>query len=276
MAFPFSLLTRGSEAISPTALYTGEVWRRNGLSDPALGTWQGRAMHLGLAPLMTLAEALGTGSLDSFLLARHRLIDERLEEGIAAGRIEQIVEIAAGLSPRGLRFRREHPRITYVEADLPEMAERKRAALAVAGSPHRVADLDALADRGPGSLAELAASLDPALGTAVVSEGLLNYFPRDEVEGIFARIAGALDRFPDGTYLADLILAEGNTGLPERAFALGLGAFVRGSVHLPFADADDATAALSAAGFAKVVLHPGSEVLDAAGAERVHVLEAQG
>ncbi len=269
------MFSRGSDAISPTAHYTAEVWRRHGLSDPALGTWQGRLMHLGVWPLATVVGALGAGTLDAMLLARHQLIDECLTESIEDGRVGQIVEIAAGLSPRGLRFRREHPDITYVEADLPAMAERKREALAAAGAPDRVADLDALAERGPGSLAELAASLDDRKGTAVVTEGLLNYFPRAEVEGLWERIATELGRFPNGLYTSDLLLQSNNAGPVERVFGAALGVFVRGMVHFPFEDEEDAIEALEAAGFTDVQLHPGTEAGDDPGSERVMVIEAR-
>lgn len=270
-----SIFDRGSDAISPTAHYTGQVWLRNGLSDPALGTWQGRVLHAGAAPLLAASKLAGGPTLESFLLARHRLIDRILTEGIEDGSIGQIVEIASGMSPRGLRFRRRHPGVTYVEADLPAMAERKRAALAEIGTPIRVADLDALTDRGPGSIAELGASLDAEAGAAFVSEGLLNYFPREDVIGIWGRIASALARFPAGLYVSDLHLRSGNSGPLERAFGAALGTFVRGSVHFPFADEEDASAALRRAGFATVELHNGSEASDEPGAERVEVIEAR-
>jgi O-methyltransferase involved in polyketide biosynthesis len=270
-----SLLTRGPDAISPTAHYTGQVWIRNGLSDPALGTWQGRLLHAGTAPLLAAAKLTGAPTLESFLLARHRLIDEILIEGVEDGTIGQIVEIAAGLSPRGLRFRRENPDIAYVEADLPAMAERKRAALTEAGTPLRVADLDALADGGAGSIAELGASLDGSRPTAFVTEGLLNYFPREEVKGIWRRIAEALVRFPGGLYVSDLHLRSNNDGTIERAFGKALGSFVRGSIHFPFDDEADAVEQLEAAGFTAAELHPGSDASDDPGADRVHVLEAR-
>ena len=269
-----SLFTRGSDAISPTAHYTGQVWLRNGLSDPALGTWQGQVLHLSTAPLLAAAKLSGTPTLEGFLLARHRLIDRLLIEGIEDGSIGQIVEIASGLSPRGMRFSREYPDITYVEADLPAMAERKRAALAEAGTPLRVADLDALAPKGAGSIAELGASLDGSVGTAFVSEGLLNYFPREDVLGIWTRIAQALDRFPTGLYVSDLHLRSGNDGVVERAFTMALGGFVRGSIHFPFEDEKDALASLDATGFEEAGLHSGDEESDDPGADRVHVIEA--
>src|SRR6185436_10973917 len=99
------------------------------------------------------------------LLARHRAIDHLLDRAIADGRVGQVIEIAAGLSPRGWRFTERHQDLTYLEADLPDMAARKRAILAEVGpeSPrHRVVDVDALADVGPTSIAAIAATLDPA------------------------------------------------------------------------------------------------------------------
>src|SRR5215470_7790441 len=90
--------------ISPTALYTSDVWVRNGMSHPALGSLKGRFLHAVLAPANLAVLGLGERpNLDQLLLARHRVLDHLLELDIAAGRVRQVVEIAAGLSPRGFR-----------------------------------------------------------------------------------------------------------------------------------------------------------------------------
>lgn len=270
-----SLLQRGSDAISPTAHYTGEVWRRAGLSHPELGTVEGRLLHASLRPAMALSSALGGDTLEAFLLARHRLIDRLLDARIAAGEIGQVVEIAAGMSPRGMRLSARHPELSYVEADLPAMAARKREALRRAGAGHRVVELDALADEGPQSLAEVAGGLDPSLGLAIVTEGLINYFPRSATDGIWARIAAALSGFSAGVYLSDLHLRSSNAGAVQRVAGTLLGAFVRGQVHFPYADPADALAALQVAGFTEAALHDGSESGSTdRGVERVHVIEA--
>lgn len=269
------MFSRSSAAISPTAHYTGEVWRRNGLSHPALGTWQGRLLHAGLRAPLGIGRRFGGVLLEDFLLARHRLIDGLLEADISGGRIGQVVEIAAGMSPRGLRLLERHPEVTYLEADLPAMAARKRQALRQAGATHRIADFDAIADTGPLSLAAIVAELDPDRGLAIVTEGLLNYFPRTAVDGIWRRIAAALAGFPKGLYVSDLHLANSNSGGIERAFVAALGAFVRGRVHLPYRDESDARAALLDAGFSEAALHRGGEQSDAPGADRVHVIEAR-
>lgn len=87
-----------------------------------------------------------------------------------------MIEVACGLSPRGWRFAKRYgDRLHYVEADLPEMAARKRAALERIGSLgdyHRVREVDALRDDdGPGSLAAIAAELDHRRGLAIITEG---------------------------------------------------------------------------------------------------------
>jgi Leucine carboxyl methyltransferase len=93
-----------SETISPTAHYTGYVWARNGLSHPELETIEGRVLFETLRPAMTVNALLGRGTLESYLLARHRAIDALLEAAIEEHAIGQVIEIAAGLSPRGWRF----------------------------------------------------------------------------------------------------------------------------------------------------------------------------
>jgi O-methyltransferase involved in polyketide biosynthesis len=251
-----------SAAVSPTAHYTGETWVRNGLSHPELATWQGRVLHGTLALPNAVSKRLGGPTLEGLLLARHRIIDSILEDSIRGG-VGQVIEAACGMSPRGWRFSERYGgRLTYVEADLPAMAARKREALARMGSlgdHHRVADLDVLRDGGPGSLDALAEDLDPAKGLVIITEGLLTYFDDPTVEALWARLARVLGGFSKGAYLADLRFARPGRGLPERAFDMVLGAFVRGRVHAYRGDEATAEAALLAAGFKQARLHPGDE-----------------
>src|ERR1043165_4288967 len=92
------------EAISPTAHYTGYVWYAHGWSHDAFATRTGRLMYGALRAPNAIAHRLRLASLEGMLLARHRLIDLRLQHAIDAGEITQIIEVAAGLSPRGWRF----------------------------------------------------------------------------------------------------------------------------------------------------------------------------
>lgn len=255
-------MARNPAHISPTAHYTGYVWVRAGLSHAALVTWQGRALYWGLEPLVRLAApTVGGTTLETLLRARHAIIDELLHQAIEDGRVGQVVEVASGLSPRGLRFVMRHPHLRYVEADLPAMARRKRDALRGRGlleARHEVVDVDALSDDGPLSIAAaVAPHLDPAVGTAIVTEGLVNYFDEATVRAMWARFARLLAGYPSGLYLSDLHLSGDVDHLPAvRLFRKALAVFARGANHLHFPDGPAATAALADAGLVATLHRP--------------------
>lgn len=258
---------RSSGSISPTAHYTGETWVKHGLSHPGLATWQGRLFHGTMALPNALSRLAGGPSLDGLLLARHRIIDALLDDLIQGG-VSQVIEAACGMSPRGWRFgERYGDKLTYIEADLPPMARRKREALAQIGSlgeHHRVVDLDILRADGPDSLEALVESMDPSRGLVIVTEGLLTYFDDATVEALWARLARMLRPFGTGVYLADIRI--GPSSVTERAFELLLGAFVRGGVHAYGEGEADAEAAFRTAGFEQVSLYRCDEHPAAGGA----------
>lgn len=274
-----------SASISPTAHYTGYTWARYGLSDPALVTRRGQFMVASLRPVWEVAGRIGLPTIDGVLLGRHQLIDHLLTQEIESGRATQVIEVAAGLSPRGLLFSRRYGTdITYVEADLPAMAEHKRRLLLEAGpaSPsHKIVTLDALAESGRGSIASLARTLDRQRGLVIITEGLINYFDTVTVERMWARFARALGEFDNGVYLSDIHVKDANATPLVDLFRSGLSTFVRGRIHLHFDSPAAAVQALEHAGFAEarlispsghpaVTLRPGD-----AGAKLVHVIEAR-
>ncbi len=271
------------ETISPTAHYTGYVWYAYGQSHDAFATRTGRLMFHALRGGNAIAHAAGWPSLERMLLARHRVIDQRLAEAIDTGEIEQVVEVAAGLSPRGWRFANRYgDRIHYVEADLPGMLAHKRRILDTLGGEtarHRTIEIDALADDGAHTIDAVCATLDPTKGTAIVTEGLVNYFDRETLLGIWRRFARALRRFPRNLYLSDLLVREGNTGAITAGFSWLLSAFVRGRVHMHFETVEHAEEALAQSGFTGDLLDPRDfedvvRDLDPASASRVRVIEA--
>ena len=225
-----------SARISFTARYTGHVWQRLGWSDPRLATPGGRALFQLLRPAMALGRVLGGGrDLQSLLAQRHVLIDDTLRAAIEGEGIPQVLEIAAGLSPRGLRLRASHPQVRVVEADLPAMAAEKRRRLGDAVGPlHQVAELDVTATSGPLSLAAVwQRTLDPLQPVAVVTEGLVNYLPPAAAVALFARLAESL-RSSGGLYVTDGVLpppdASGRTLV--RGFQRALEVATRGPVFL--------------------------------------------
>jgi O-methyltransferase involved in polyketide biosynthesis len=272
------------ETISPTAHYTGYVWFAHGHSHEAFATTTGRVMYHALRGPNLVAHRVRLPTLEGMLLARHRLIDLRLALAIETGAIGQVVEVAAGLSPRGWRFRKRYgDRITYVEADLPGMIAHKRRILASLGgetATHRTVEIDALTDAGPASIGAICKTLDPERGTAIITEGLVNYFDTPTLLGMWRRFATALREFPSSLHLSDLILRHDNQSPLVTGFGWLLSAFVRGKVHMHFDSVDEAERALVQCGLPGVLLDPrefAEELpdLEPEGAGRVRIIEAQ-
>lgn len=269
----------GAGAISPTAHYTGHVWSRHGLGDPGLSTSTGRLMHTAVQPAMVASRIAGGATLEDVLLARHRIIDHRLEQALASGAVTQVVELACGMSPRGTAFAQRHPDVTYVEVDLPEMVRRKQDRVERLRGPrdnHRFEPADVMTGL---QLSRLFSTLDRGAGVAVVTEGLVNYFSRADVVELWRRLAHELHRFPRGRYLSDLHVTS-EAGRVDRAFMLALGAAVRSPVQLHFVDVSEARLTLLAADFDHARLWAPYELaeqlpgMDARGAGRVRVVEA--
>ena len=259
------MLPTDDARISPTAHYTGTVFRRHGLSHDALRTAAGTFFYSALRPVNLVYGAVGGPTLEHLLLARHAAIDAQLDAAIASGQVGQVLEIASGLSGRGLRFSRRwaHTGLVYVEGDLAGMAARKRRAFdehSLRGERHRVVTLDAFAEVGTHSLNEVAATwLHPRVGTAIVTEGLVNYFEPRMVKGLWSRFAQTLSRFPFGVYLSDIHLGGSTFAYRfARIFARALEVFARGRIHMHFHSEAECTGALRDAGFDDVAVEPPS------------------
>lgn len=243
-----------SQRISPTAHYTGYVWIRNKESDPAFRTAQGAFLYW----VIWLSRL--TPWLEGWLLARHRLIDRALTTAIDRGEISQIVEIAAGLSPRGWQFRKRFgSRITYVETDLAAMIQHKRQILDGLGgeTPHHyLHTVDVLAQNGANSLESLCSSLDPSRGIAIVCEGLLLYFDKPDVLDLWRRISVILKQFPRARYFADISPLIWPSTTPRFLFEGVLGGLVRGKVHRHYARVSDVADDLVRCGLTGEMLDP--------------------
>ena len=212
-----------------------------------------------MRPMNSLLGFIGGSTLEEMLIARHRVIDDKLTKAIEAGEVTQVLEVAAGLSPRGYRFTKLFPDLKYIEADLPEMAAHKRSVLEAAdslGPRHPVIEIDALADDGENSIGAVCArTLDPKSGAVIITEGLLSYFEVEQIRGIWSRFAAALSPLPFGLYLSDLHLDEDIGRIRgARVFRRALNQWTRGGHHTYFADADSVTDELTRAGFAEATV----------------------
>lgn len=253
-------LRLGSARISPTALYTAQVWQENQRSVPELQSWASRALYTALWPAMRTSQWFGGPTLTDFLLARHDLIDHCLTQAIESGQISHVVEIAAGLSPRGCRYTdRYGSKLTYIEADLPAMAAQKASLLKERlkhSSNHHVLSIDAFQAEGPESLSGILARFKPQGGVAIVTEGLLNYFDKASVLALWRNIATVFAEHADSIYLSDLHFAGHNNDLASQVFAKALGYFVQGRVHLHFQDESELQQAVGQLGLNCEVLDP--------------------
>jgi len=273
-----------SEKVSPTAYATGYFWYRHGLSHPGLVVPEGKKLDRRFGYLIRVVKAVSGMSIEALMLARHKGIDAVLARHIESGKVTQVIELASGLSARGWRFSERYGnRIAYVETDLPHMAELKRGMLEKAGltAPrHRVVPINVLLDRGPGSLHEVARSLDPKAGVAVITEGLMSYLDPRTASGVWRRIVKALRPFPFGVYLSDSYVRSDRYGLGGALFRGVIQRFVRGRMHVHFETPEQASILLKKAGFGNITLHePRSipetrELGETRGGDRVRVLEA--
>lgn len=198
--------TEDTSRISISAHYTGYVWYKNGLSSSQFVTPMGRLANTLIAPMNRVMKTIAGAHMDTFLLQRHLLLDLLLKRLIEEQGVEQVVELACGLSPRGYRLSQRYPHISYLETDLPGMAKRKAELLQGLNRParHGVRSCNILAEQGDESLTTLLAQLDPQKKTVVLSEGLVNYFELVTIRQVWARLVAALQPFPAGYYLTDL------------------------------------------------------------------------
>lgn len=237
--------------ISFTAHYTGYNWYKLGLSNPTLATSMGRLLYNLLNPFETITEKLTGQSIRYTLKERHRLIDRQLDQLIAQHPNLQVIEIAAGLSPRGWSYRQTHPEILYIEIDLPAMAEVKQQALTSLGQANApVIAVDLFSPEFERYLK----TLDSSKPLVIISEGLVNYFSKDNLAKLWSVISHGLKLFPAGYYLTDLY-PEPKQNKVGQLFKQGskvLKLMSRSDVGLLFNSPAEASAFFKTAGFKQI------------------------
>ncbi len=194
--------------VSLTGHFTGFVWCNNHLSPRSFGSILGRAMYYGTRPIDWLSNLTIGVKLETMLLQRHCLIDTLVNQAIDEG-VTQIVEVASGLSARSLRILQSHPndKITYIEADLPDMVVWKKKRLKKEkfnDERYQITECNILRTEGDLSIEHLLNTLDKTKKTLVITEGLVNYFSLDVIEGFWIRLAYALAPFKEADYLFEI------------------------------------------------------------------------
>lgn len=249
--------------ISISAHYTGYIWYKHGLSAPGFATSAGRVANALLTPVNAFLRLVAGANIDIFLLQRHSVIDHQVETLITEHGVEQIVELASGLSPRGYRLKQKYPQLHYIEADLPGMAARKKALLDKIGCQenHQVFPCNILESDGDQSIKALLGRLDPNKKTLIVTEGLVNYFDLATIKSVWAQMATGLKGFPEGYYVTDLYpdFVE-HPSYKYVQFAQKLvGFFTRGQWPLHYRSDDAIQQGFKQDGFRHVAVHDPAE-----------------
>jgi len=255
--------SNASDRISITGHYTGAAWYHHGMSKKLFLTPEGRLMYFGMRPINHISHRLIGMDVDTTLLQRHEVLDYLIADAIRDRQVHQIVEIAAGLSPRGTMFeeRFEGTKLLYVEADLAPVAKRKARLLdrSIGPNPnHKIVACDILAKSGEQSLEHIFKTLlDPSKPVVVVTEGLVNYFPLDTLSDFWQRLAKCLKLHPFGVYFTDLY-----PQLPDHPAAWWLESgrrllqiAARGSVHFHFASEAAIENHFQSLGFDQTLVH---------------------
>jgi hypothetical protein len=184
-----------------------------------VGYLRGRDPRLRIAPELSMEEE------GKQILANHCAIDESTLEcmsglfqsrhhavnvAIAATGTKQILELAAGISPRGLQWARSMPGTIYVESDLPSLMIRKAKLLRnhILKSPElnvghlhccTVDVLDLSSWQKPFE------AIDVESPFVIVSEGLLLYFTKAELSQFMQHMREFLKRYPMALWITDFV-----------------------------------------------------------------------
>ncbi len=133
-------------------------------------------------------------SLVPFFEARYRILDKLLDEV----RVGNILEIAAGLTPRGLIWT-HNPKYKYVEFDLPKKSEQKRKIVETIIGRYGVGTRANLYIEGGDALdaddfARATSNFDGNGPIVVVNEGFLRYLTHEQKSVYAENVRHALER----------------------------------------------------------------------------------
>jgi O-methyltransferase involved in polyketide biosynthesis len=211
-------MARGSRRIAPTAHFTAQAWVHEGFShadlfDTATGRVLFRTSRWALERLGPRAPSLPWHI--QFLLIRHYAVEARLD----ALAPSYVLEIGAGLSPRGLAVANRRPDVTYVELDLPGLVRQKRRRLERVSLPpnYHLAEGDLL---DPDLARQLPVRRRPSDTVVVITEGVLDYLTQTDRARAFSTIARFLRDTGGGHHLFESYTRERLRKYPVSAAAM--------------------------------------------------------
>ena len=233
--------TQGQRSAEMVAALRAELMRNP--ETEALTSFRGRVMVNIMMRLVPARHFL------HFIVARPTAFQDIIENNIPKEKLgAKIVEIAAGLSPRGLHLARALPNAQIIEVDLPGVVAEKQKRLhkAKINVPQNLTWRGA--DLGTTPLSSV---LDNEKVEVVVAEGLSQYFPPKQIQEMARYIHETL--VPGGVYICDISIEEFRI-LAEKQFKGAANFFSRQAGKFLGVIKDEATAKdlLLGAGYERV------------------------
>lgn len=215
---------RGNESISPTAW---TIAQQRSLTDIPYSQQIFEILEKQLAKDgVVISDEFKSPQIAPQTEARYKLVDYLLRRA----KVEQVLEIASGFSPRGLQMTDES-QLAYVEVDLPEALRQKRQIIEAIGQRVNLHLMvgDAL---NLEILEEITEVLDPDKKLGIVHEGLLRYLTFDQKAQVARNIYELLTKFegvwitPDITLKqvvqAENTVVEGNTDKVGKSIGINI------------------------------------------------------
>lgn len=195
-------MSRTTDKIPHSALYTAATWQWGGLSCAHfIVPGQAEGLFKIVNAYMRFYRFINPRkfSLHHTLLHRHTMINYLLD----AADCQQVIEIAAGFSPRGSSHS-ENPDVCYYEVDLPDVVELKRRQLDSSAHGKQVLGRNNFIQKA-GDILQIDVKAEfPARKSFVISEGLMMYFTREEQLQIWKNISAFIREY-GGEYVFDYI-----------------------------------------------------------------------
>jgi O-methyltransferase involved in polyketide biosynthesis len=216
----------------------------------ALSRWSGRIVA------RMLLQLVRSDAQMNYAIARAIVIEGLVRRALPADLTGvTVVEIASGMSPRGLRMARAIPEAKIIEVDLPGVVQDKKTRLAKAKDVTIPPNLEwREADLGNTPLQDV---LEGKEVEAVSAEGLLGYFTHADITRISRNVKDSLK--PGGVFVTDMGWTEGMEAIRQiTTFFSRQAGIYKGLVK----NAEQAREILMAAGYESVDMHLASEFIE--------------
>ncbi|MEO7111110.1 MAG: class I SAM-dependent methyltransferase [Polyangiaceae bacterium] len=218
--------------LSVTAKYTSATWAWGKLpnADLLLTPDAERVFRIVNGALGLTRPFTGAPELPASLLERHRILDEL----VTASDCSNVIELAAGLSRRGITMS-EDPSMYYVEIDLPHVVDAKRAILEkTERGRSALARPNFTIESGDITAVDLAAVHAHAEGSVfVIAEGLLMYLDEAAKNKLFDDVARRLEKC-GGCFAFDLVPTseQKKPGVVGNALGRAMKLFTKGATFV--------------------------------------------